>query len=56
MWSIPQGNKLLNNTIADAKSLVRLAEMVATEQEIAILREKKPNASKVAIMRYGKST
>lgn len=46
LWSIPQGDKKLNDTISDDKNIMKLAVMVANEQELNVLRRERPDAAK----------
>ena len=46
MWCIPPGDKSINDKILDAKNIMKLVEMVASVDEMTILRCEKPDAAK----------
>ena len=46
MWTISVGDKSVSDKILDAKSIMRLSEMVANEEELKVMRSQKPDASR----------
>ena len=46
MWCIPPGDKSINDKILDAKSIMKLVEMMASVEEMTLLRCEKPDAAK----------
>ena len=46
LWCIPPGDKSINDKILDAKSIMKLTEMVASDEELETLRSPKPDAAK----------